>query len=40
MEILADPISVNCRKVLAGLKLIGADYTLTLKYPHELREEV
>ena len=29
MEILADPITVNCRKVLAGLKLIGADYTLT-----------
>ena len=29
MEILADPITVNCRKVLAGLKMIGADYTLT-----------
>ncbi|GJL87219.1 MAG: glutathione S-transferase [Minwuia thermotolerans] len=29
MEILADPITVNCRKVLAGLKLIGSDYTLT-----------
>ena len=29
MEIIADPITVNCRKVLAGLKLIGADYTLT-----------
>ena len=29
MEILADPITVNCRKVLAGLKLIGADYSLT-----------
>lgn len=29
MEILADPITVNCRKVLAGLELIGADYTLT-----------
>ena len=28
MEIIADPITVNCRKVLAGLKLIGADYTL------------
>lgn len=28
MEILADPITVNCRKVLAGLQLIGADYTL------------
>ena len=29
MEIIADPITVNCRKVLAGLKLIGADYRLT-----------
>lgn len=29
MEILADPITVNCRKVLAGLKMIGAGYTLT-----------
>ena len=29
MELFADPITVNCRKVLAGLKLIGADYTLT-----------
>ena len=29
MEIIADPITVNCRKVLAGLKLIGAEYTLT-----------
>ena len=29
MEIIADPITVNCRKVLAGLKLVGADYTLT-----------
>jgi glutathione S-transferase len=29
MEILADPITVNCRKVLAGLKLMGVDYTLT-----------
>ncbi|WP_416897072.1 MAG: glutathione S-transferase family protein [Minwuia sp.] len=29
MEILADPITVNCRKVLAGLKMIGSDYTLT-----------
>lgn len=29
MEILADPITVNCRKVLAGLQLIGADYSLT-----------
>ncbi|MDF1736592.1 MAG: glutathione S-transferase family protein [Minwuia sp.] len=29
MEILADPITVNCRKVLAGLKLTGTDYSLT-----------
>jgi len=29
VEILADPITVNCRKVLAGLKMIGADYTMT-----------
>ena len=29
MEILADPITINCRKVLAGLKMIGADHTLT-----------
>jgi glutathione S-transferase len=29
MEIFADPITVNCRKVLAGLKLIGAEYSLT-----------
>lgn len=29
MEILADPITVNCRKVLAGLQLMGIDYTLT-----------
>ncbi|MGI9500388.1 MAG: glutathione S-transferase family protein [Geminicoccaceae bacterium] len=29
MEILADPITVNCRKTLAGLKMIGADYSLT-----------
>ena len=28
MEAYADPITVNCRKVLAGLKLLGADYTL------------
>ena len=27
-EIYADPISVNCRKVLAGLQLMGVDYTL------------
>ena len=29
MELFADPITVNCRKVLAGLELIGADYGLT-----------
>jgi len=28
MEILADPITVNCRKVLAGLKMMNVDYTL------------
>ncbi len=28
MEIYADPITVNCRKVLAGLKLMGVDYDL------------
>ena len=28
MEIYADPITVNCRKVLAGLKLMGIDYEL------------
>jgi glutathione S-transferase len=26
MKIYADPITVNCRKVLAGLKLLGVDY--------------
>jgi glutathione S-transferase len=29
MEIHADPITVNCRKVLAGLQLIGAPYKLS-----------
>ena len=29
MEIYADPITVNCRKVLAGLHLLGADYSLS-----------
>lgn len=29
MEILADPITVNCRKVLAAMKMLDADYTLT-----------
>jgi glutathione S-transferase len=28
MKIYADPITVNCRKVLAGLDLMGAPYTL------------
>ncbi|MEZ5669657.1 MAG: glutathione S-transferase family protein [Alphaproteobacteria bacterium] len=28
MDVYADPITVNCRKVIAGLKLMGADYTL------------
>ena len=28
MQIYADPITVNCRKVLAGLNLIGAPYEL------------
>ena len=28
MELLLDPITVNCRKVLAGFKLIDADYTI------------
>ncbi len=28
MELYADPITVNCRKVVAGLDLIGASYTL------------
>jgi len=28
MEILADPITVNCRKVLAGLQMMNVDYTL------------
>lgn len=29
MELFADPITVNCRKAIAGLKLVEADYTLT-----------
>lgn len=29
MEIYADPITVNCRKVLAGLQLMDVDYTLS-----------
>ena len=28
MKIYADPITVNCRKVLAGLDLIGAPFEL------------
>jgi len=28
MEVLLDPRTVNSRKVLAGLKLVGADYTI------------
>ncbi len=28
MDIYADPITVNCRKVLAGLQFLGVDYTL------------
>jgi len=28
MEVYADPITVNCRKVLAGLQLMGVDYNL------------
>lgn len=29
MDVYADPITVNCRKVLAGLKLMGVDYHLS-----------
>jgi glutathione S-transferase len=28
MQLYADPITVNCRKVVAGLDMIGADYEL------------
>ena len=28
MQILADPITVNCRKVVAGLKMMNVDYAL------------
>jgi glutathione S-transferase len=28
MELYADPITVNCRKAIAGLKLMDADYSL------------
>lgn len=28
MDLYMDPITVNCRKVLAGMKLIGADYNI------------
>ena len=30
MKIYADPITINCRKVIAGLQLMGAPYELTL----------
>jgi glutathione S-transferase len=29
VELFADPITVNCRKVVAGLGLLGVDYKLT-----------
>ena len=29
MELFADPISINCRKVIAGLALMDVDYKLT-----------
>jgi glutathione S-transferase len=29
MEVYADPITVNCLKILAGLQLMGVDYTLS-----------
>ena len=29
MELLADPITINCRKAIAGMKMIGVDYSLT-----------
>ena len=29
MELFADPISINCRKVIAGLAMLDVDYTLT-----------
>ena len=29
MELYADPITVNCRKVFAGLHLLGGDFTLS-----------
>ena len=28
MELLLDPITINSRKVLAGFKLIGAEYSI------------
>ena len=28
MQILADPITVNCRKVIAGMKMMNVDYAL------------
>ena len=38
MEVLLDPRTVNSRKVLAGLKLIGADYTVK-KYDYFQAEQ-
>ena len=38
MEVLLDPRTVNSRKVLAGLKLTGADYTVR-KYDYFQAEQ-
>ena len=38
MELLLDPRTVNSRKVLAGLKLVGADYTVK-KYDYFQAEQ-
>jgi len=38
MEVLLDPRTVNSRKVLAGLKLVGADYTVK-KYDYFQAEQ-
>ena len=38
MEVLLDPRTVNSRKVLAGLKLLGADYTIK-KYDYFQAEQ-
>ena len=29
MELFADPITINCRKVMAGLKMMGISYTVS-----------